>query len=216
MNADDVAAWLRVNPDFFVEHADVFAKLKVPHPEGGHAISMVERQLISLRERSTQLETRIEQLIGYGQKNDVLADKMHRLTLALLRAPDRATTIAVVNESIRSDFDIPHSVVRWWGDAEQPDEDGFPPASNEFRAYVSSLDRPYVGPAAAYESRRWIDGDAGEQCQSFAYLPLSTHSVQGALFLASPDAARFTPDMAVDVLFRLSNIVSVALARNEP
>jgi uncharacterized protein len=214
MFADDVAAWLKSNPDFFMNNADVFAGMRVPHPEGGHAISMVERQLIALRERSAQLENRIEELIGYGQKNDVLADKMHRLTLALLRAPDVTTTVAVVNESMQSDFDIPHSTVRWWGNGSM--EAMYPPnewVSPELRAYVEGLDRPYVGPKAAYDSRAWVQNGAGEGCNSFAYLPLTNATTQGVLFLASEDAHRFTPDMSVDVLFRLGNIVSVAIAR---
>jgi uncharacterized protein len=217
MFADDVATWLKSNPDFFMEHSDVFATMRVPHPEGGHAISMVERQLISLRERSGQLEQRIETLIGYGQQNDVLADKLHRLTLALLRAPDLATTVAVVNESMQSDFEIPHSMTIWWGDGSP---DAFYPTdvivSGEFRGYVMGLDRPYVGPTAAHESRTWLIDGAGERASSFAYLPLTAKGVEGVLFLASDDPLRFTSDMAVDVLFRLSNIVSVAIARFMP
>ena len=115
VSGDDVAAWLKANPDFFMNHADVFSAMRVPHPQGGHAISMVERQLISLRDRNGQLEKQLLELIGYGQHNDGLIEKLHRLTLALLRAPDAALTLAVVQESLRSDFAIPFCAVRWWG-----------------------------------------------------------------------------------------------------
>jgi uncharacterized protein len=214
MFADDVAAWLKQNPDFFMHHSDVFAGMRVPHPEGGHAISMVERQLISLRERSSQLENRIEELIGYGQRNDVLADKIHRLTLAVLRAPDVATTVAVAEESVRADFDIPHATVRWWGDNSK--QAAYPENTTiaaELKVYVAGLDRPYVGPAVAYDSRAWLPDGVREACASFAYVPLANPSVQGVLFLASEDPTRFTADMAVDVLVRLGHIVSVAIGR---
>ena len=79
------SAWLKANPDFFMDHADVFSAMRVPHPQVGTP-SMVERQLISLRDRNSQLEQL--ELIGYGQHNDGLIEKLHRLTLALLRAPD--------------------------------------------------------------------------------------------------------------------------------
>ena len=59
VKADDVAAWLKANPDFFMAHSDVFSAMRVPHPEGNHAISMVERQLISLRERNAKLEKQL-------------------------------------------------------------------------------------------------------------------------------------------------------------
>ena len=209
----DVAAWLKVNPDFFMDHADVFSAMRIPHPQGGHAISMVERQLISLRERNTQLEKQLSELIGYGQHNDGLIEKLHRLTLALLRAPNAEVTLDVVNESMRSDFAIPYSAVRWWGgQIADTALEASTICSAEFRNYIAGLDRPYVGPNAAHESRDWL-GDAAIQSRSFAYVPLADGAVSGVLMLASEDGGRFTPDMATDVLTRLAHLTSAALAR---
>ena len=209
----DVAAWLKATPDFFMDHADVFSAMRIPHPQGGHAISMVERQLISLRERNTQLEKQLSELIGYGQHNDGLIEKLHRLTLALLRAPNARVTLDVVNESMRSDFAIPFSAVRWWGgQIAESDLEASTVCSPEFRSYIGGLDRPYVGPNAAHESRYWL-ADAESTAQSFAYVPLSDGGVAGVLMLASADGGRFTPDMATDVLTRLAHLTSAALAR---
>ncbi len=209
----DVAAWLKATPDFFMDHADVFSAMRIPHPQGGHAISMVERQLISLRERNTQLEKQLSELIGYGQHNDGLIEKLHRLTLALLRAPNACVTLDVVNESMRSDFAIPFSAVRWWGgQIAESDVEASTVCSPEFRSYISGLDRPYVGPNAAHESRYWL-ADTTDTAQSFAYVPLSDGGVAGVLMLASADVGRFTPDMATDVLTRLAHLTSAALAR---
>jgi len=213
VSGDDVAAWLKANPDFFMDHADVFSTLRVPHPQGGHAISMVERQLISLRERNSQLERQLGELIGYGQHNDNLIEKLHRLTLALLRAADAEVTLAVINESMRSDFSIPFSAIRWWGDTlGDTDLEAATGCSDEFRAYISGLDRPYVGPNAMHESRAWL-GAGGAEARSFAYVPLLDGGVAGALILASEDGGRFTPDMATDVLTRLAHLSSAALSR---
>lgn len=219
VTGEDVAAWLKATPDFFMDHADVFSAMRIPHPQGGHAISMVERQLISLRERNTQLEKQLAELIGYGQHNDGLIEKLHRLTLALLRAPNAEITLAVVGESIASDFAIPYSAVRWWGaqvadagDGEAASLEASMACSAEFRSYIAGLDRPYVGPNAAHESRDWLGADAGE-ARSFAYVPLMDGQVAGVLMLASADGGRFTPDMATDVLTRLAHLTSAALAR---
>ncbi len=213
VKADDVAAWLKANPDFFMAHSDVFSAMRVPHPEGNHAISMVERQLISLRERNGKLEKQLSELIGYGQHNDSLIEKLHRLTLALLRAGDAEMTLAVVHESLRSDFAISFAATRWWGEpisAHTLPEASF--CSSELKSYVAGLDRPYVGPNAAHESRSWL-GIAGAEAQSFAYVPLLDGGVSGVLMLASDDTERFTPDMATDVLTRLAHLTSAALGR---
>jgi uncharacterized protein len=213
VKADDVAAWLKANPDFFMAHSDVFSTMRVPHPEGDHAISMVERQLISLRERNAKLEKQLSELIGYGQHNDSLIEKLHRLTLALLRAGDAEMTLAVVHESLRSDFSIPFSATRWWGEpiSAHPLEEANL-CSSELKSYVAGLDRPYVGPNAAHESRGWL-GAGSAEAQSFAYVPLLDGGVSGVLLLASDDAERFTPDMATDVLTRLAHLTSAALGR---
>ena len=218
VSGEDVAAWLKATPDFFMDHADVFSAMRIPHPQGGHAISMVERQLISLRERNTQLEKQLSELIGYGQHNDGLIEKLHRLTLALLRAPSAEVTLDVINESMRFDFAIPFFLVRWWGgQISNTSLAASMSCSSEFRSYIGGLDRPYVGPNAAHESRSWFiaDEDAGE-LRSFAYVPLSDGGVCGVLMLASTDSNRFTPDMATDVLTRLAHLTSAALARFAP
>ncbi|MEO7253760.1 MAG: DUF484 family protein [Casimicrobium sp.] len=213
VKADDVAAWLKANPDFFMDHSDVFTAMRVPHPEGDHAISMVERQLISLRERNAKLEKQLGELIGFGQHNDNLIEKLHRLTLALLRATDAEMTLAVVHESLRSDFAIPFSTTRWWGEpiSAHPLE-AANLCSSELKSYVAGLDRPYVGPNAAHESRGWL-GAGNAEAQSFAYVPLLDGGVSGVLMLASDAPERFTPDMATDVLTRLAHLTSAALGR---
>lgn len=213
VKADDVAAWLKANPDFFMAHSDVFSAMQIPHPQGGHAISMVERQLISLRERNSKLEKQLSELIGYGQHNDSLIEKLHRLTLALLRAGDAEMTLAVVHESLRADFAIPLSATRWWGEpiSTHPLAEASL-CSSELKSYVAGLDRPYVGPNAAHESRDWL-GAGGGDAQSFAYVPLQDGGVCGVLMLASDDTERFTQDMATDVLTRLAHLASAALGR---
>jgi uncharacterized protein YigA (DUF484 family) len=50
MNADDIALFLRGNPKFFDQHPELLEKIHVPHPHGGRAIPLSERQTLALRE----------------------------------------------------------------------------------------------------------------------------------------------------------------------
>lgn len=52
MQANDVAQWLRDNPEFFDQYADELAEIYVPHSHRGQAISLAERQLLTLREKT--------------------------------------------------------------------------------------------------------------------------------------------------------------------
>ena len=39
------------HPDFFERHASVLARLRLPHQRGSAAVSLVERQVLVLREK---------------------------------------------------------------------------------------------------------------------------------------------------------------------
>ena len=47
MEAHSVAEYLQQHPEFFGEYADVLAEIYVPHPHGGHAIPIAERQIVT-------------------------------------------------------------------------------------------------------------------------------------------------------------------------
>src|SRR5436309_15995455 len=101
MEANFVADYLKQNPQFFEDYADLLAGIFVPHPHGGHAIPIAERQIISLRERNGELEARLRDLIRFGSENDAIGEKLHRATLALFGAFDLATTLAVLYQSLQ-------------------------------------------------------------------------------------------------------------------
>ncbi len=210
----EVVDFLKRNPHFFETHPDVMNGLVLTHPQDGRAISLVERQLVSLREKNAALESKLRELLIFGTHNDVLADKLHRLTLALLRADDLEMTLAVLIESLKSDFAIPQAVVRWWdgGVAAAPANEAFFNVSDGMRDYVSGLRTPYVGPSRAHESGEWLPPTFN--AQSFAYVPLRTDLCAGVLFLASEDSQRFSADMATDVLTRLAELSTVAIERH--
>jgi uncharacterized protein len=214
INANEVVDYLRQHPDFFNEFPESLNALTVAHPQDGRAVSLVERQLVSLREKNASLESKLRELIIFGSHNDVLADKLHRLTLALLRADDLDSTHGVIVESLRADFAIPQVIVRWWdgGCAKSPNHAMFATVSDGMQDYIGGLRTPYVGMLRAHESGEWL-GEHGASVQSFAYAPLRTDVCAGVLMLASDDPQRFTPDMATDVLMRLSELSTVAIER---
>jgi uncharacterized protein YigA (DUF484 family) len=215
MDASAVAAYLKDNPQFFQEYADLFAEIFVPHPHGGHAIPIAERQIIALREKNGELESRLRELIRFGAENDAIAEKLHRSTLALFAAPDLETTLAVLYHSLKEDFGVPHVASRLWGRV--PEQSYLPElaaTSAELREYADQLGAPYCGSAAPFESRDWFE--AGEACRSFAFLPLRTAQTFGMLGLAAEDPERYYAGMGTVYLTRLAELASVATARYLP
>jgi uncharacterized protein YigA (DUF484 family) len=215
MDANDVALYLRNNPGFFETYADVVAEIFVPHPHGGHAIPIAERQIITLREKNGELETRLGEMIRFGSENDQISEKLHRSTLALIAAPDLETSLAVLHHSLKEDFGVPYVACRLWGKV--PEQSYLPElaaTSQELREYADQLGVPYCGAAAPFESRDWFD--TGDSMKSFAFLPLRTAYTFGLLGLADARAERFQPGMGIVYLTRLAELASVATSRYLP
>src|SRR5437879_13619737 len=93
----------------------MLAEITVPHPHGGRAIPLSDRQMLGLREKSKALESRLTELLQIGEENDAIGEKMHRLSLALLSAPDLQSLLTVLYLHLREDFAVPHSALRIWG-----------------------------------------------------------------------------------------------------
>jgi uncharacterized protein YigA (DUF484 family) len=194
LKADDVARYLRDNPIFFDEHAELLAQISVPHPHGGQAIPLSDRQVLGLREKTRALEAKLAELIQFGEENDVISERVHRLAVALLAARTLPTLLHELYFNLREDFAVPHAALRLWrgsGDAAE-----FQPVSAELRAYAAELDAPFCGPNANFEAVSWF-GDA----------------TFGMLALAAEDLLRFYPEMGTLYLKRMGEMASAALLR---
>ena len=215
LDAQTVADYLKQRPQFFSDYADLFAEIFVPHPHGGHAIPIAERQIITLRERVSDLESRMRELIRYGTDNDVLSEKLHRATLALFAAPDLDTTLGILYESLRDDFGVPQVAARMWHRMTEPSYlPELAATSQEVRDYADHLGAPYCGPVPPFESKGWFDEPSAVAC--CAFLPLRTGHTFGLLGLASDDPQRFVSGMGTIYLTRLGELASVATARYLP
>src|SRR5215468_10055798 len=89
-----VAEYLQTYPDFFERNSPLLVKLRLPHlRNAGSTVSLVERQVEVLRERNQALERKLKELVDVARANDALADRIHRLSQRLIRAPSMLETI---------------------------------------------------------------------------------------------------------------------------
>ncbi|MCC6610973.1 MAG: DUF484 family protein [Burkholderiales bacterium] len=211
MNPEDVARYLQDNPIFFERYADLLSQIHVPHPHGDHAIPLSDRQVISLREKNRALEAKLSELIQFGEENDAISEKVHRLGMAMLSAADLAAVFACLEFNLREDFAVPHVALRVWrGSADLPE---FAPVSEEVRGFARALEQPFCGPNTGFEAVAWLR-DAAEHIRSVAFMPVRDRDeVIGLLMLASEDAQRFYPEMGTLYLKRIGELVGAALLR---
>jgi uncharacterized protein YigA (DUF484 family) len=214
LTAEQVAEFLKQNPGFFETHVDVLVNLQVPHPHGGRAVSIGERQLVAVREKSRLLEDKLRELIAFGEDNDAVGEKVHRLSCRLIEAPSLDAVLDTLYLDLLDHFAVPHVAVRLWKVAEEnPETKEFAAVGAEVREFVEKMPAPYCGHHAVYESQSWF-GEAAPHLKSFALVALGREAdCFGVVALASEDPKRFYPEMGTLYLSRIGELVSHALWR---
>ncbi len=212
MNAEDVARYLRDNPDFLSEHGELFTSLTVPHPQhGGQAISLAERQLHALRDKIRQLEVKLAELIRFGEENDDISEKVHRLSIALLGSGSAEAVRRTLYDSLQEDFAVPHVGLQYWGLMPAALDEDVVAVSEAARMHVEGLRHAYCGAPENIEMLGWF-GDAAPHVRSLALIPLRRQGeVFGVLALGSAEAERFYPEMGTLYLGRIGELAGAAL-----
>ena len=211
MDAKDVAQFLRSNPQFFDQNPQLLESIYVPHPHGGRAIPLTERQIVSLREKVRVLEARLGEFVRFGEDNDAIGEKVHRLSLALLGAGDFASTANALYFHLREDFTVPHVALRVWGGALTADTIEGSPVAAELQDKAATMGAPLCGPAADNAFLPWF-GEAREHIRSIALVPLGQTRSIGLLALGSEDPQRFFAEMGTLYLRRIGELSAGALA----
>jgi len=211
MDANDVAQFLRSHPQFFDQHPQLLESIYVPHPHGGRAIPLTERQIVTLREKLKLLEGKLGELIQYGEDNDAIGEKVHRLSLALLGARDFASSAHALYFHLREDFAVPHVALRLWGKSLLDGTLEGSPVEAALRDKAETMGAPQCGPAAGNPFLGWFR-EAQEHVRSVALVPLGQTRTLGLLALGSEDPQRFYAEMGTLYLRRIGELTAGALA----
>jgi uncharacterized protein YigA (DUF484 family) len=213
MKADEIARYLQDHPKFFEEYAELLAQLYIPHPHGGRAISITERQILTLREKAKLLEGKLGELIRFGEENDAIGEKVHRLATALAGARDFAAVRQALLTNLGEDFAVPHVAFRLWNVPAQAGATEFAEVNEQTRIFAAGLAHPFCGANAGFEAAAWF-GEAGGQVRSVALVALRRDAeTVGLLALGSEDVQRFYPEMGTLYLGHIGDLASAALLR---
>ena len=215
LDSASVARYLSANAGFFEEHAELLANIKLSSVLGGRTVSLQERQMEIMREKHKTLELHLAQLIRAGQDNDAITQRMQDWCRGLLLARTDVDVPQVLVAGLRSVFSIPHVTLRLWNLPARVAPGWYlQEVSEDARIFTNGLAVPFCGTNQDFEAATWFD-DA-PAIASLAMLPLRSKDhadAFGLLVMGSPDADRFTSDMATDFLSRIGETSSAALSR---
>ena len=213
ISADQVTSYLRSYPHFFEQHASLLTEIYLPSPHGTGAISLAERQQLAQRDKIRVLEAKLDSLIGYAQENDTISEKVHTLSVNLLKNTGFENLQTIIAQSMQQDFAVTQSAIRIWAsptntESTQPPE--FTPENKDFIEWASALEKPHCGAMPNIAA-----GLLNDALASYAYIPLyygnDERQVFGVLMLGSEDAQRFNKEMGLMYLERMGDLVSASL-----
>jgi uncharacterized protein YigA (DUF484 family) len=215
LSIEQVAEFLRSHPEFFESHPDVLLNIEVPHPHGGRTVSIPERQLIATREKVKLLESKLVELIGFGEQNDALSQKVHALTLRLLHTDSLESAIDTLYLDLLDHFQIPHVALRFWNVVvpEGSTAPEFKPVAPELIQFAEAMTAPYCGAHSVYETAAWF-GEHAAHLKSFAMVALKTDRTFGLMLFASESAERFYAGMGTLFLNRVGEVFAHLIARH--
>ena len=220
LSEQSVHDYLAAHPDFFERNATLLSALNLPHSSGG-AVSLVERQVSMLRQKDLKRERQLKELISVARANDVLAAKIHELTLQLMTAKDLRATLRALEEAMRSGFGADQAVLVILGDPEAFEDIDI---GRFFRVVMKNdpslkpFDTFLKGSGARCgrirdSQREFLFRNDAEEIGSAALVPIGKGAEIGFLAVGSVDTDRFHPGMSIDFLTRLGDLISAALKR---
>jgi uncharacterized protein YigA (DUF484 family) len=219
LNSDEAEQYLKDHPDQFARllaellerQPGLLESMQVPHPYGGRAIPLSERQTLGLRDKVKLLEGKLAELIQFGEENDAISEKVHRVSSALLGAKNFAAVVHALYFHLREDFAVPHVALRLWGQSLLEGTLEGAPVTDEQRTLVDTMGAPQCGPAEGSPFLPWFR-ESAEHVRSIALIPLGSTKAFGMLALGSEDPQRFYPEMGTLYLRRIGELAAAAVS----
>ncbi|BFI97553.1 MAG: DUF484 family protein [Rhodanobacter sp.] len=214
IDAVAVAAYLKRHPSFLNDYPELAAQLTMPREQGSVA-SLAAYQLQQLRDKNAELEHRLAELTTIAADNQKLMERVHALTVALLRANTLEVTTRTLIARLNEDFHTELVRLLLFGrHADLPRSDWLRQVgggATELPELADVLQRhePLSGRFSA-EKLAQLFGDEAPTIRSAALIPLGE---AGILAIGSHDADRFQPGMGTLFLRMIAATVTAALAR---
>ena len=213
LDAAAVADYLRLHPEFFVEHDELIPELRIPH-QRGDTISLVERQVKLLRERNIEMRHRLSQLMDVARDNDRLFDKTRRLVLDLLDAASLEELVSTVEDSLRHQFQVPFVSLILFSDT--PLAVGRSVSSAEAHQAIGGLlagGKTICGLLREHELDFLFGESEARQVGSAAVVALSYQGLHGVLAIGSVDPQHYKSSLGTLFLGYIAEVLARVLPR---
>ena len=219
LDAIAVADYLRKNPDFFNQHAELLADIALAH-DCGQATSLIERQTQVMRQKIQDDAARMSDILSTARRNDVQFEKTKRLVIELAAATHLNGLTEALKQSFTAEFhsDAVHLVL--FSSLKAMDNHPNLSSINNSDQHVHYAD------IQALASKNWAYCQAfkgaamehlfpdHEQLKSCAIVPLYLdHTALGVIIIASKAADYYSDQLDTLFLNHVAAVTSRCLGR---
>jgi uncharacterized protein len=212
---EQVASWLADNTDFFERHPEALEAMTLRHATGGNAVSLIEHQVLRLRERNHQLQSRLKTLLDTARENESRVLHLQDLARALIVARNLVDVFKALEAGLKRDFSVDAVYLGIKSDhPRDSDVAGLhylveqDSAHEVFKDFFRSP-RPICGPLTERQVGLLFPQEPG-LLKSAAIMPLGKPVMLGMLVVASREPKRFRPDIGTFFLELIADLVAAA------
>lgn len=198
VTAEVVSDYLRDNPDFFNQHPEVLSELKITHVGDG-AVSLVERQVATLRERNAELRRRLDALMSVAEQNEALLEATQEVIASIAERGSHEDLATLFCDLVRKRFEV-ELVAFHWCDAEISAE------AISVASHLMGNKNASSGPLRAHELNALFGEDKGEGSAALARLSMRSGD-SAVIAVGSTDAVRYGIGDGTLFLEYLGNVI---------
>ncbi len=204
----EIADYLSQHPEFFVRFPDALRDIRLPHPSG-QAVSLVEKQVSSLRERNSELRNKLNHLLGNARENDRLFEQSKRLILSLLECDDLDDFVDALYYNFDKEFDVSSTRLILFG-AHIASSNARISHLNEAEVYLGENIRHHraVSGGLANEELAYLFDRDRSKVGSGAFVVLHYNDVIGILAIGHEDAEHFQTGMGTIFLTHIGEVLN--------
>lgn len=213
LRLDDQAIreYLQENSDFFTHNDDLLSTLQFRHSEKG-AVSLLERQQQKLRQRVSELEQEITDLMVNAQRNESIFNAYSQLYVNLLRCSSLSEVVDQLRNTFERELGMPALSLKLFNSSVELDEQ-FTFTSDTHKQLLSRRfedDVVYLGRLTEQEHTLLFNDHS---VASVALLLLGDKSDIGLLAVGSRNAGHFEPAMDKLLITQLQALLSALLPK---
>jgi len=205
IDAEQVAAYLLENPDFFSQFPQIVEKIVIPHAHKG-SVSLVELQSEQLRKKVRSLSHKLNQLISIAKQNEAIYRVYADLNLRILKSTNIDDLTFILEEVIQENLQLASVTLKPFKGAHALPE-------IQQRLFIEKRfkrDKFFFGRLSDHERKLLF---ADQEANSVALLLIGDLGELGILAIGSKDPGHFNPDMDTLLITQLQQFLGILLPK---